>query len=283
MKELSEYISEQLKGIPNRKRLFDITDCMEYDNFTVEGLKLDFKNRTVKLDDTDEGIVFDSKPLEYKYNGMNVISIFKRTALRDPLYNRDVDGNPFIYALKGKNGWKLDMKISDVKKYMKIFIENCKSIKKKYDTCIVIPSGSSVNTLFMKELKKYMNCDEYVTKFFQKMPIDEVIMGGINHELIKKSNNPDKIEKEIAYYISNMKGDYFEAKMMRKDLLKYISYITYNEDEDTNIRENIDGKDILVLDDIISSGESVSQAVDAIKDSFIPKSVTVITLLSKKF
>ena len=62
MKELSEYISEQLKGIPNRKRLFDITDCMEYDNFTVEGLKLDFKNRTVKLDDTDEGIVFDSKP-----------------------------------------------------------------------------------------------------------------------------------------------------------------------------------------------------------------------------
>ena len=115
------------------------------------------------------------------------------------------------------------------------------------------------------------------------MPIDEVIMGGINHELIKKSNNPDKIEKEIAYYISNMKGDYFEAKMMRKDLLKYISYITYNEDEDTNIRENIDGKDVLVLDDIISSGESVSQAVDAIKDSFIPKSVTVITLLSKKF
>lgn len=88
-----------------------------------------------------------------------------------------------------------------------------------------------------------MNCNEYVTKFFQKMPVDEVIMNGINHELIKKSNNPDKIEKEIAYYIRNMKGDYFEARMMRKDLLKYINYITYNEDEDTDIREKIDGKD----------------------------------------
>ena len=66
-------------------------------------------------------------------------------------------------------------------------------------------------------------------------------------------------------------------------VLKYINYITYNEDEDTNIREKIDGKDILVLDDIISSGESVSQAVKTINDSFIPKSVTVITLLSKKF
>ena len=65
--------------------------------------------------------------------------------------------------------------------------------------------------------------------------------------------------------------------------LKYINYITYNEDEDTNIREKIDGKGILVLDDIISSGESVSQAVKNINDSFIPKSVTVITLLSKKF
>lgn len=283
MKELSEYIAEQLKGIPTRNRLFDIGNCMESDTFTVEGLKLEFKNRTVKLDDTDEGIVFNTKPLEYKYNGMNVISIFKRTALKNPLYNRDVDGNPFIYALKGKNGWKLDMETSDIKKYMKVFIENCKSIQKKYDTCIVIPSSSSVNTLFMRELKRYMNCNEYVTKFFQKMPVDEVIMNGINHELIKKSNNPDKIEKEIAYYIRNMKGDYFEARMMRKDLLKYINYITYNEDEDTNIREKIDGKDILVLDDIISSGESVSQAVKTINDSFIPKSVTVITLLSKKF
>ena len=61
MKELSEYIAEQLKGIPTRNRLFDISNCMESDTFTVEGLKLDFKNRTVKLDDTDEGIVFNLK------------------------------------------------------------------------------------------------------------------------------------------------------------------------------------------------------------------------------
>lgn len=43
MKELSEYIAEQLKGIPTRNRLFDIGNCMESDTFTVEGLKLDFK------------------------------------------------------------------------------------------------------------------------------------------------------------------------------------------------------------------------------------------------
>ena len=54
----------------------------------------------------------------------------------------------------------------------------------------------------MKELKKYMNCDEYVTKFFQKMPIDEVIMSGINHELIKKSNNTDKMNRIFAAYLS---------------------------------------------------------------------------------
>lgn len=35
-----------------------------HDFITKEGLRLDFKNRTVKLDDTDEGIVFNTKPLE---------------------------------------------------------------------------------------------------------------------------------------------------------------------------------------------------------------------------
>ena len=167
-------------------------------------LKLDFKNRTVKLDDTDEGIVFNTKPLEYKYNDMNVISIFKRTALKNPLYNRDVDGNPFIYALKGKNGWKLDMETSDIKKYMKVFIENCKSIQKKYDTCIVIPSSSSVNTLFMRELKRYMNCNEYVTKFFQKMPVDEVIerLDGIKCGS-KSSSCPAQLAEALKEYKAN--------------------------------------------------------------------------------
>lgn len=281
MKGLREYITEQLT--PRQSR-FDRFNYLEDESFLLEGIKLDYENRTVKLDDSSNGIDFINKPLEYKYKGMNVISIFKRTALNSPIYGKDPDGNPFIYALKGKRGWKLDMSITDVKKYLKKFIDNCKSIKKEYDTCIMIPSSSSVNELFMKELKKNIKCKNYIKKFFYKMSIDDIIMGGIDHEKISKSDNSKLIEKEISKCLNKMKGEYFEAKLMRKDLLQYIKYVTYDENEDDDtIREKIDGKDVLILDDIISSGESVSQAVDALKSGFSPKSITVITLLSKKF
>ena len=43
----------------------------------------------------------------------------------------------------------------------------------------------------------------------------------------------------------------------------------------------IDDKDILLLDDTISSGETVSQCINGILSNFIPKSITIITLLSK--
>ena len=281
MKGLKEYITEQLTS---RQSRFDKFDSLEDDEFLIEGLQLDYKNKIVKLDDSDNGVVFLRKPLEYHYKSMNVISIFKRTKFNSELNNRNPDGNPFIYALKGKFGWKLDMTISDVKKYMKIFIENCKSIKKKYDTCIMIPSKSSVNELFMKELKKNIDCKDYINKFFEKMPTDEVLMNGIDYHKIDKENdevNAKSIVKRIKKAIDDM-GDYFEAKKIHKELLQYIKYITYDE-ENSEIREKIDGKDVLILDDIISSGESVSQAVEALKSGFEPKSITVITLLSKKF
>lgn len=281
MKGLKEYITEQLTS---RQSRFDKFDSLEDDEFLIEGLQLDYKNKIVKLDDSDNGVVFLRKPLEYHYKSMNIISIFKRTKFNSELNNRNPDGNPFIYALKGKFGWKLDMTISDVKKYMKIFIENCKSIKKKYDTCIMIPSKSSVNELFMKELKKNIDCKDYINKFFEKMPTDEVLMNGIDYHKIDKENdevNAKSIVKRIKKAIDDM-GDYFEAKKIHKELLQYIKYITYDE-ENSEIREKIDGKDVLILDDIISSGESVSQAVEALKSGFEPKSITVITLLSKKF
>ena len=45
--------------------------------------------------------------------------------------------------------------------------------------------------------------------------------------------------------------------------------------------EMINDKDILILDDTISSGKTISDSVYAINETFKPKSITVITLFSK--
>ena len=77
-----------------------------------------------------------------------------------------------------------------------------------------------------------------------------------------------------------MKSDYFEAKAFKNDkpLLKYIKYILPGDSE--NIRDKIDGKNVLILDDTISLYSTISQCVKNIDDTFLPKSLTVITLLS---
>ncbi|MCH5167873.1 MAG: phosphoribosyltransferase [Erysipelotrichales bacterium] len=47
--------------------------------------------------------------------------------------------------------------------------------------------------------------------------------------------------------------------------------------------EKINDKNVIVLDDIFSNGTTVSQAIEAIKQNYEPKSMTVVTLLSKKY
>ena len=80
--------------------------------------------------------------------------------------------------------------------------------------------------------------------------------------------------------LQEMLKESFEKSYIN-DLDNYIIYIETNGDDDDDIRKYIDDKDILLLDDTISSGETVSQCINGILSNFIPKSITIITLLSK--
>ena len=43
----------------------------------------------------------------------------------------------------------------------------------------------------------------------------------------------------------------------------------------------INGQDILIIDDTISRGQSIKEACQIMLESYAPKSITVLTLLSK--
>lgn len=49
----------------------------------------------------------------------------------------------------------------------------------------------------------------------------------------------------------------------------------------TMVSDMINDKNVLLLDDIVSSGNTVSSCFKNIKQTFNPKSITVLTLLSK--
>ena len=45
----------------------------------------------------------------------------------------------------------------------------------------------------------------------------------------------------------------------------------------------INGKDILLLDDSIAAGQTVESAINALKTCYEPKSISLITIFSKKY
>ena len=274
MKSLSQIIKES----------FNSTDINEFDSYIVEGLNIDPISKTVSLTDThNNGIDFSllNNPVYSKYKEYDVISIFKRTKLYD-IDNQQRDGNPFIYALKNKYGWKFNITNEEIYKYIKRFLTICKKINSQYDTIIITPSTSDINEKFMKVISNQIKSKDILNEFFVKLSIEEIIDDDlINKEQIQNDypNEFNKVIAEIHHSFRRMKGTSFEAKIMNKKYLKYIKYISteYNED----IRSKIDNKDILILDDTISSGETISQCINGVLSNFVPKSITIITLLSK--
>ena len=274
MKSLQEMLKES----------FEKSYINDLDNYIVEGLNIDVDNKTVSLTDAhNSGIDFSlvNNPVYDKHNGYDVISIFKRTSLTD-INNTQRDGNPFIYALKNKNGWKFNITSEEINKYIRRFLSICQKINNKYDTIIITPSASELNEKFMKAISRQVDANNIINEYFVKLSKEEIIDDDlIDIERIRKDygNSLNKVMSEIHRSFRRMKGETFEAKYVKKEYLKYIKYIETNGDDD--IRKYIDDKDILLLDDTISSGETVSQCINGILSNFIPKSITIITLLSK--
>ena len=274
MKSLQEMLKESFKK----------SYTNDFDNYIVEGLNIDVYNKTVSLTDNHNlGIDFSlvNNPVYDKHNGYDVISIFKRTSLTD-INNTQRDGNPFIYALKNKNGWKFNITSEEINKYIRRFLTVCKKINNKYDTIIITPSASELNEKFMKAISRQVDANNIINEYFVKLSKEEIIDDDlIDIERIRNDygNSFNKVMSEIHRSFRRMKGETFEAKYVKKEYLKYIKYIETNGDDD--IRKYIDDKDILLLDDTISSGETVSQCINGILSNFIPKSITIITLLSK--
>ena len=266
------------------KKSYNNSNTNEFDNYIVEGLNININDKTVSLTDThNNGVDFSlvNNPVYSKHKEYDVISIFKRTQLSDT-NNVQRDGNPFIYALKNKNGWKFKITDEEINKYIRRFLEICKKINSKYDTIIITPSSSNLNEKFMKVISKQVDADKVINEYFIKLSKEEIIDDDlIDKEQLRNDygNSYERVLEEINRSFRRMKGKSFEAKYVNKEYLKYIKYISSNNNE--NLRQYIDNKDVLLLDDTISSGETISQCINGILSNFIPKSITILTLLSK--
>lgn len=277
--------------------------------FIVEGIDVDVRNKIVKLNPNhNNGVDFSLKnnPIEYELNLHNnkilVTSMLKRTLLginRDGKVSdewsknskyKDIDGNSFIYALKKINGWKLEISEEALESYTKHFLKLCKKLYRKYDTIIIVPSKYDINEKFANIICKYVGTNRIIKDYFRKRD---------KHTMLNQLDT-DKLERELCYIgnaynyklfdsimdeikeaiYDKMESDYFEVKYIKKYIKYFGSYITQNNELIGDVYNDIEDKNVLILDDTISSGETISYCVDALLTTFNPKNIEVVTLLS---
>lgn len=151
-------------------------------------------------------------------------------------------------------------------------------IQDNYDTIICVQSSSTLNTKFLHRLNRVIKSKNQITDMFNKIPASEI--------LEKYVDTPSMSEKDAKVIINSLrkmieKDNYFTYKEIPTNLRKYIcnSCTIYGNDI-LKYSGVINDKNILILDDTISSGETISDNVKAIRDTFNPESITVITLFS---
>ena len=241
--------------------------------FIIEGIDINRRDKIVSFNPTHEKGVNTSETFNPRYKtvkNINVIAIFDRNNMLDG------DGNPLLYALKQMYGWKIST--GDIQKLLKQFIKIAEKIKPKYDTIVVIPSKNDLNTNFLHRLNKIIKCDNIVEGIFSKIPAEDVYDNYVDWNKTSQEEEQELINNFTDMFKST---EYFSFKYIKPNLRKYITKSMWvNNNIASKNNELINGKDILVLDDTIASGQTISEFCKNIYKIFKPKSITVITLFS---
>lgn len=259
------------------------------DTIINEGIVFDPQTKTVSYNPSHEENVDTSiehnptKDMSIVQN-VDVWSIFKRKkGLRG-------DGNPLVYALKGEGGWTFRSE-SD-----RMAIEHqFDAIATKFATMypigvtILMPSGNELNTHIADIVKSKSQNAEVIEGLICKVTteeVDEIVLDFNSkfREFYKDDFNSKYYE--LCRYLDLMdkkRNGYFSRHLIKNKQMRDILDLTLklSDDKFAEFANKINGQDILIIDDTISRGQTIKEACHIMMESYAPKSITVLTLLSK--
>ena len=254
-------------------------------------INIDKINRTVEFYDSyKNGVVAGSdnniiQPVYSKTEeGYPVISIFKRSKYENEAH--DTDENPLIYALKEYNGWKLKNGKKDISNFLCRFVCIAHGIQEGFDTIIMIPSQNELNNRFLHYLTRIIPKQCVLKRQFVYLYPEEV-SELINYKAIQTDfpneeeyqTVVEQLEHAIAEQDSNK---WFTFRLVPTKLRKYIGQVICQQEPIIDLSIHINDKDILILDDTIAEGTTISLMCRCILEMYTPKSVSVITLFSAR-
>jgi hypothetical protein len=261
----------------------------------------------------DEGIDFDTESLTVSYNpshednvdtsvannptcdgeilgGIQVWSIFKRK--KNPIDYADKDGNPLVFALKGERGWhfRSDEDKENIERQFDFIAEKFASIY-KVGVTILIPSSNPLNKHIADVVMSKSEDAKLLEGVVSKMTIEEIddIVLEPKSEFRKHyGSNFKQAYARFMRFINVMKEKHngMFAKHFIKDaeMRRVINNtLKLSDDAYANFANDINGHDLLIIDDTISQGASIRETINIINETYSPNSVTILTMFSKLY
>ncbi len=283
---------KSLKKYMNNSRMDKIVNeavAQSIDSVINEGIDFDPHTKTVSYNPSHEENVDTSIEHNPTMDGdivpnVQVWSIFKRKrGLRG-------DGNPLVYALKGEGGWTFRDE-SDRNAIEKQFDAIATKFATMYPVgvTILMPSGSELNMHIADVVMSKSRNAELIKGVICKLTTEEVddIVLDFNskfREFYKDEFNSKYYE--LGQYLDLMdkeRNGYFSRHLIKNNQMRDVldSTLKLSDDRFAEFANKINDQDVLIIDDTISRGQSIKEACQIMLESYAPKSITVLTLLSK--
>jgi hypothetical protein len=259
------------------------------DSVINEGIDFDPQTKTVSYNPSHEENVDTSIEHNPTKDGdivpnIHVCSIFKRKrVLRG-------DGNPLVYALKGEGGWTFRDE-SDRTAIEQQFDAIATKFATMYPigVTILMPSGNELNTHIADVVMSKSKNAELIEGVICKLTteeVDEIVLDFNSkfREFYKDEFNSKYYE--LGRYLDLMdkeRNGYFSRHLIKNNQMRDVldSTLKLSNDRFAEFANKINGQDILIIDDTTSRGQSIKEACHIMMESYAPKSITVLTLLSK--
>lgn len=283
---------KSLKKYMNNSRMDKIVNeavAQSIDSVINEGIDFDPHTKTVSYNPSHEENVDTSIEHNPTMDGdivpnVQVWSIFKRKrGLRG-------DGNPLVYALKGEGEWTFRDE-SDRNAIEKQFDAIATKFATMYPVgvTILMPSGSELNMHIADVVMSKSRNAELIKGVICKLTTEEVddIVLDFNskfREFYKDEFNSKYYE--LGQYLDLMdkeRNGYFSRHLIKNNQMRDVldSTLKLSDDRFAEFANKINDQDVLIIDDTTSRGQSIKEACQIMLESYAPKSITVLTLLSK--
>lgn len=262
-----------------------------FNEFINEGIDFDYESKTVSYNPSHENNVDTSIENNPTFDNdivpnIKVWSIFKRKN------NSRGDGNPLIYAFKGEGGWTfrdINDKIAIETQFDKIATK----FVNEYNVgiTILIPSSNELNNYIVDVILSKSKNAELIEGVICKMTTEEVDDIVLNfdskfREYYKDDFNEaySKLETYLDKMDKEKNGMFIRHFIKDKEMRDVIdNTLKLSDDNFAKFANKINGRDVLIIDDTISRGQSIKNACKIIQESYSPKTITVLTLLSKLY